>query len=125
MFVVLILSIGTMVLSPFLGKSLSLIGQDPVTAALLVVGSVGIPPCTPHWVRYGPDTSVSVTLAYHTAASARERSVEDFNALARQAHLNPREPGRSAIVDAAKIGAVGVWSVGRRLRHGRPEALAK
>jgi O-antigen/teichoic acid export membrane protein len=40
-FVVLLLSIGTMALSPFLGKSLSLIGDDPVTAALFVVGSVG------------------------------------------------------------------------------------
>ena len=39
-FVVLILSIGTMALSPFLGKSLTLIGDDPVTAALFVVGSV-------------------------------------------------------------------------------------
>jgi O-antigen/teichoic acid export membrane protein len=39
-FVVLILSIGTMALSPFLGKSLRLIGHDPVTAALFVVGSV-------------------------------------------------------------------------------------
>ena len=39
-FVVLILSIGTMALSPFLGKSLRIIGQDPVTAALFVVGAV-------------------------------------------------------------------------------------
>jgi len=39
-FVVLILSIGTMALSPFLGKSLTLIGDDSVTAALFVVGSV-------------------------------------------------------------------------------------
>ncbi len=39
-FVVLILSIGTMALSPFLGKSLALIGDDPATAFLFVVGSV-------------------------------------------------------------------------------------
>jgi O-antigen/teichoic acid export membrane protein len=38
--VVLILSIATMTLSPFLGKSLKLIGADPVTASLFVVGSV-------------------------------------------------------------------------------------
>ncbi len=36
--VVLILAIGTMALSPFLGKSLKLIGEDPVTAALFIVG---------------------------------------------------------------------------------------
>jgi O-antigen/teichoic acid export membrane protein len=39
-FVVLFLAVGTMALSPFLGKSLRLIGDDSVTAALFVVGSV-------------------------------------------------------------------------------------
>jgi len=38
--VVLILSIATIALSPFLGKSLRSIGADPVTASLFVVGSV-------------------------------------------------------------------------------------
>jgi O-antigen/teichoic acid export membrane protein len=38
--VVLILAVGTMALSPFLGKSLKLIGEDPVTAALFIVGAV-------------------------------------------------------------------------------------
>ena len=39
--VVLTLSVGTMALSPFLGKSLQIIGDDPVTAVLFVIGSVG------------------------------------------------------------------------------------
>ncbi len=39
-FVVLILSVVSMALSPFLGKSLREIGHDPVTAALFVVGTV-------------------------------------------------------------------------------------
>ncbi len=39
-FVVLILAIGTMALSPYLGKSLHIIGDDPVMATLFVVGSV-------------------------------------------------------------------------------------
>jgi O-antigen/teichoic acid export membrane protein len=39
-FVVLILAIGTIVLSPWLGDSLRIIGADPVAAALFVVGSV-------------------------------------------------------------------------------------
>ena len=38
--VVLILSIATMMFSPLLGKSLKMIGADPVTAFLFVVGSV-------------------------------------------------------------------------------------
>jgi O-antigen/teichoic acid export membrane protein len=38
--VALVLSLGTLVLSPFLGESLRIIGQDPITAALFVIGSV-------------------------------------------------------------------------------------
>ena len=83
---------------------------------------VYIPPCMPHWVTYGPETSMSVTLAFHTAASTRERRVEDFNSLARRLHLNPREPGRSTVVDTAKIGAMAVWAAGRKIR-GAPRAL--
>jgi len=38
--VVLILSLATLALSPFLGDSLRIIGHDPATAALFVIGSV-------------------------------------------------------------------------------------
>lgn len=38
---VLILSLGTLALSPFLGQSLRTISADPTTAALFVIGSVG------------------------------------------------------------------------------------
>jgi len=38
--VVLALSLGTVALSPFLGDSLRIIGHDPATAALFVIGSV-------------------------------------------------------------------------------------
>jgi hypothetical protein len=75
-----------------------------------------IPPGTPHWVHNGPDISMSVTLTYFTAATVRENRIEDFNSRVRRVHLNPREPGRSAIVDTAKIAAMGVWAIGRRLR---------
>jgi O-antigen/teichoic acid export membrane protein len=37
---VLILALGTVALSPFLGQSLRIIGADPTTAALFVIGSV-------------------------------------------------------------------------------------
>ena len=40
--IVLVLAIGTMALSPHLGKSWSVIGSDPVTALLFVVGSVAM-----------------------------------------------------------------------------------
>lgn len=75
-----------------------------------------IPPGTPHWVHNGHDISMSVTLTYFTGATVRENRIEDFNSRARRVHLNPREPGRSSTVDTAKICAMGVWAIGRRLR---------
>src|SRR5215813_12311718 len=75
-----------------------------------------IPPGTPHWVHNGPDISLSVTLTYFTAATVRENRVENFNAILRQRHMKPREPGRSATVDTAKVCAMGVWAIGRSLR---------
>ena len=78
--------------------------------------AVYIPPGTPHWVHNGPDISLSVTLTYFTAATVRENRVEDFNSHLRRRHMKPREPGRSATVDTAKVCAMGVYAIGQRLR---------
>jgi len=84
--------------------------------------AVYIPPNTPHWVHNGPDISLSVTLTYFTAATVRENRVENLNAKLRRRHLNPREPGRSATVDTAKVCALGLWTIGHRLRSVSPPA---
>jgi mannose-6-phosphate isomerase-like protein (cupin superfamily) len=78
--------------------------------------AVYIPPGKPHWVQNGPDTSLSVTLTYFTAATVRENRIEDFNAHLRRRGMHPREPGRSAAVDTVKICAMGGWALGQRLR---------
>ena len=78
--------------------------------------AVYIPPGAPHWVHNGPDISLSVTLTYFTAATVRENRVENFNAKLRRRHLSPRDPGRSAAVDTAKVCALGLWTIGHRLR---------
>ena len=78
--------------------------------------AVYIPPGTPHWVHNGPDISLSVTLTYFTAATVRENRVESFNAHLRRRHMNPREPGHSITVDTAKVCALGVYTIGQRLR---------
>lgn len=78
--------------------------------------AVYIPPGTPHWVHNGPDISLSVTLTYFTAATVRENRIEDFNSHLRRRHMKPREPGRSTVVDTAKVCAMGAWAIGRRLR---------
>jgi cupin superfamily protein len=78
--------------------------------------AVYIPPGTSHWVHNGPDISLSVTLTYFTAATVRENRVESFNAMLRRRHMNPREPGRSVVVDTAKVCALGFWTIGQRIR---------
>jgi mannose-6-phosphate isomerase-like protein (cupin superfamily) len=78
--------------------------------------AVYIPPGTPHWVHNGPDISLSVTLTYFTAATVRENRIEDFNSRLRRLHMKPREPGHSAIVDTAKVYALGGLIMGQRLR---------
>jgi Cupin superfamily protein len=82
--------------------------------------AVYIPPGTPHWVHNGPEISLSVTLTYFTAATIRENRIEDFNSYLRRRHLNPREPGHSTALDTAKVGAMGLWAMGRRLRSAAP-----
>jgi mannose-6-phosphate isomerase-like protein (cupin superfamily) len=95
--------------------------QPEVAAYTLTPGrAVYIPPGTPHWVHNGPDISLSVTLTYFTPATVRENRVENFNAKLRRRHMNPREPGRSATVDMAKVCALGVWTMGHRLRSLSP-----
>jgi hypothetical protein len=90
--------------------------QEAATYTLTPGRAVYIPPGTPHWVHNGPNISMSVTLTHFTAGTVRENRIEDFNSRLRRVHLNPREPGRSVTVDTAKIGAMAVWAIGRRLR---------
>jgi JmjC domain len=107
--------------------------QPEVAAYTLTPGrAVYIPPGTPHWVHNGPDISLSVTLTYFTPATVRENRVENFNAKLRRRHIDPREPGRSAAVDTAKVCALGAWTMGHRLRsllpgtkHGDSHASAE
>src|SRR5215471_19621940 len=97
--------------------------QPEETAYTMTPGrAVYIPPNTPHWVHNGPDISLSVTLTYFTSATVRENRVENFNAKLRRRHLKPREPGRSATVDTAKVCALGLWTIGHRLRSVSPPA---
>src|SRR5215469_14834753 len=87
-----------------------------VAAYTLTPGrAVYIPPGTPHWVHNGPDISLSVTLTYFTSATVRENRVEDFNSRLRRWHMKPQEPGRSTVVDTAKVAAIGLLAIGQRL----------
>src|SRR5215472_9014669 len=78
--------------------------------------AVYIPPGTPHWVHNAPDISLSVPLTYFTAGTVRENRIEDFISHLRRRHMKPREPGHSAVVDTAKVCAIGALAIGQRLR---------
>jgi hypothetical protein len=90
--------------------------REVATYTLTPGRALYIPPGTPHWVHNSPDISLSVTLTYFTAATVRENRIEDFNSHLRRHHLHPRPPGRSAIVDTAKVCAMEVLALGRRLK---------
>ena len=89
--------------------------REVATYTLTPGRALYVPPGTPHWVHNSPDISLSVTLTYFTAASVRENRIEDFNSHLRRRHLHPRPPGRSATVDTAKVCAMEVLALGRRL----------
>src|SRR5215469_14916023 len=79
---------------------------------------VYIPPVAPHWVHNGPSISLSVTLTYFTAATERENLIEAVNARLRRLHLAPRQPGKSALSDGAKVAAMRAKAFASGLRHG-------
>jgi Cupin superfamily protein len=90
--------------------------QEVATYTLTPGRGVYIPPGTPHWVRNGPENSLSVTLTYFTAATVRENRIEDFNSYLRRRRLHPREPGRSTVVDTTKLCAMVAVAILRRIR---------
>ncbi len=53
-----------------------------------------VPVKAPHWVRNGPDVSVSFSITWRSEWSYREADVRGFNALLRMAGFNPNPPRR-------------------------------
>ncbi len=86
---------------------------------------VYIPPVAPHWVHNGPAISLSVTLTYFTAATERENLIEAFNGHLRSFHLTPRQPGRSAPADVAKVAVMRAWGLTRYMRRESKREVAK
>jgi hypothetical protein len=79
---------------------------------------VYIPQVVPHWVHNGPAVSISITFTFFTTATVRKNRIEDLNARLRRLHLNPRPPGQSASIDAAKTAAIGAVGLARHMRTG-------
>ncbi len=56
--------------------------------------AVYVPVKAPHWVRNGPEVSISFSITWRSEWSYREEYARRMNALLRRAGLRPGEPGR-------------------------------
>jgi hypothetical protein len=65
-----------------------------------------IPPLAPHWTHTGDDPSITLSMFFHTKASARYEAIQALNARLRRVGLHPRFPGESEWIDRAKGGLV-------------------
>jgi hypothetical protein len=66
----------------------------------------------PHFVRNGPEPSVSLSITWRSEWSFAEADARAFNSVLRRIGLRPRQPGRWPHRNTAK--ALG-WRVIRRL----------
>lgn len=61
----------------------------------------------PHWVKNGPEVSISYSVTFRSRLSHRQRRVRFVNALLRRAGLQPRASGSSRTRDGVKLAAYG------------------
>ncbi len=81
------------------------LSQEPDSAhcfALSPGDGVYVRPDAPHFVRNGPDPSVSFSITWRTPATARASRVHRTNGRLRKVNLKPAPPGRSVVKDKAK-----------------------
>jgi hypothetical protein len=67
---------------------------------------VAVPLHAPHWVRNGPEVSVSLSLTFRSARSVRTGRLHATNARLRSAGASPRPPGVNARADLSKLAAL-------------------
>ncbi|MCZ8172908.1 MAG: hypothetical protein O9272_14320, partial [Brevundimonas sp.] len=83
----------------------------PITAGEALV----VPVMAPHFVRNGPDPSVSLSITWRSEWSFAEADARAFNAMLRRIGLRPQRPGRWPQSNQAK--ALG-WRMMRKLGAG-------
>ena len=86
------------------------------------IDGVYIPPFAFHWVRGGPETSISISCGFRTSATEQAGLVHEYNARLRRFGLHPRAPGASASRDRAKVEML-TWA--RRARRASQPAVTK
>lgn len=74
-----------------------------------------VPVMAPHFVRNGPQVSVSLSITWRSDWSFAEADARAFNAVLRKVGIRPRAPGRFPVSNRAKAIA---WRVLRNIRAG-------
>jgi hypothetical protein len=64
-----------------------------------------VPATAPHWVKNGPEVSISFSVNFYTSATDRNRGVHNINSRLRRLGIKPAPVGRSAARDSIKYGA--------------------
>ena len=75
-----------------------------------------VPVMAPHFVRNGPEPSISLSITWRSQWSYEEADARAFNSLLRRAGLKPRAPGRWPARNTGK--AIG-WRLYRKLANAR------
>ena len=76
--------------------------------------AIHVPVKAPHWVKNGPEPSVSFSVTWRSEWSYREADAHGFNSLTRRAGITPRAPGRYPEQNRAK--SLAYRAIGRARR---------
>jgi hypothetical protein len=76
---------------------------------------VHFPVAVPHWVRNGPEVSISFSITFRSDSSHRRELIYRANARLRKLGLSPRPPGQSILLDSTKRTAFAALSEVKRL----------
>lgn len=74
-----------------------------------------MPSTSPHWVRNGPEVSVTVSATYYTDSTRRVEALHVLNHRLRGLGLAPRAVGTSPVRDAVKFRALCAYRIGKDL----------
>ncbi len=74
-----------------------------------------VPSTAPHWVKNGPNVSVSFSAGFSTRSAQRKERIRRFNYGLRRLGLRPAPLGRCGFCDGVKYQANRAWARLRRL----------
>jgi len=73
------------------------------------------PVAVPHWVKNGPEVSISFSITFRSDSSERRELIYRANARLRKLGLSPHPPGRSILLDSTKRAAFSALSELKRV----------